>query len=323
MTKMRWPAVTMISAAALFLFCSCSYKPMPPKPHQPGDYAEFMTFKTGVHTRAYKLHIPPDYAPDQCLPLVVVLHGAFSNAKEISRDTGLNRLADRERFFVLYPEGIGLLGFLQHWNAEHCCGKAQRDGIDDAAFINSAMDDVCARINIDPDRIYIIGYSNGGMMAYSFAAKYGDKLAAAAVVAGTIGSRPNDRAPMKTIAAPKTAVPIMIIHGVNDAYIPYEGGAATGRKRPESFLSVEDCAQFWSSKYLGVRQAESVDYQGTVHRHVWIDQKQRPVVEVWTLSGWGHDWPGPAKYTEKRRLPNFDSAEVIWEFFKKHEKNHD
>jgi len=43
--------------------------------------------------------------------------------------TGWSDLADREGFVVLYPEGIGLLGYLQHWNAGHCCGRARSPGM--------------------------------------------------------------------------------------------------------------------------------------------------------------------------------------------------
>jgi len=76
--------------------------------------------------------------------------------------SGWSQLADREGFIVIYPEGIGLLGFLQHWNAGHCCGKAAEDDWDDVAFIEAAINGVSIQYEIDKHRIYMVGFSNGG-----------------------------------------------------------------------------------------------------------------------------------------------------------------
>ena len=85
--------------------------------------------------------------------------------------SGFSALADREKFLVLYPDGMGLFGYLQHWNAGHCCGKAAKDKVDDVGFIAAAIEDVCDHLRVDRSRIYMLGFSNGGMMAYRFAAE--------------------------------------------------------------------------------------------------------------------------------------------------------
>ena len=79
--------------------------------------------------RTYLVHVPTGYTPDIPLPLVVVIHGAFDTAQGMERVSGFSLLADREGFIVLYPNGMGILGFLQHWNAGHCCGKAADDQV--------------------------------------------------------------------------------------------------------------------------------------------------------------------------------------------------
>jgi poly(3-hydroxybutyrate) depolymerase len=78
--------------------------------------------------------------------------------------SGWSWLADREGFIVIYPEGIGILGFLQHWNAGYFCGKAVEDNWNDVAFIEAAIDGTCRQYAVDKHRIYMIGFSNGGMM---------------------------------------------------------------------------------------------------------------------------------------------------------------
>ena len=80
------------------------------------------------YERTYRVHVPAGYRDGEPTPLVVVLHGAFSTSVEMEKHTGFSALADREGFAVVYPDGIGILGFLQHWNAGHCCGKAAADG---------------------------------------------------------------------------------------------------------------------------------------------------------------------------------------------------
>jgi len=57
--------------------------------------------------------------------------------------SGVSFLTDRAGFFVLYPEGMNLFGFLSHWNAGHCCGKAAADGVDDVGFLAEAIERVC------------------------------------------------------------------------------------------------------------------------------------------------------------------------------------
>ena len=73
---------------------------------------------------------------------MIVIHGAFSTAREMERMSGFSRLADREGFIVVYPNGIGLLGYLQHWNVGQCCGKAAKDGVDDLGFVRAVVEGV-------------------------------------------------------------------------------------------------------------------------------------------------------------------------------------
>jgi len=89
--------------------------------------------------RSYLIHVPPAHNSQQPLPLVVVIHGAFETAKDMEKRTGFSDLADQEGFVAVYPNGFGLFGLLQHWNAGHCCGKAAADDIDDVGFLKQAI----------------------------------------------------------------------------------------------------------------------------------------------------------------------------------------
>ena len=99
--------------------------PLPSRSAAPGTWRVTAGALVNGRSRSYLLHVPTGYQSGRGYPLVVVLHGAFSTAREMEDWTGWSTLADREGFVVAYPEGgWGILGFLQHWNAGHCCGKA-------------------------------------------------------------------------------------------------------------------------------------------------------------------------------------------------------
>jgi len=76
----------------------------------------------------------------------LALHGAFGTAGTMERQSGFSELADREGFVVAYPNGIGLFGHLQHWNAGHCCGRAEMDRVDDVGFLRYVIRDVSSRV---------------------------------------------------------------------------------------------------------------------------------------------------------------------------------
>ena len=67
----------------------------------------------------------------------------------------MDRLADREGFVVVYPNGSGLLrARLLTWNAGGCCGYAMRADVDDVGFVRALLDDLAARVAFDRRRVY-------------------------------------------------------------------------------------------------------------------------------------------------------------------------
>jgi polyhydroxybutyrate depolymerase len=286
----------------------------------PATYHQRMDLITGGFQRSYRVYVPSGYDGLNRLPLVVVIHGAFDTAKGMEKFSGFSHLANSENFVVLYPEGIGIFGYLQHWNAGHCCGKAADDQIDDVGYLADAIKDVCNRLSIDRNRIYMVGFSNGGMMTYRFAAEHTDMLAAAAPIAASIGGRPNADAPQWRIPAPKKQLPILIMHGLNDDDIPFTGGVSLHRKGERTYLSVEASVQFWIDAN-GCKDAPVVanSHDGAVQTITWDTCKDSSMTVFCMIDGWEHVWPGPyftGRLAGEDPLHNFDAAEMIWSFFK-------
>ena len=290
----------------------------------PRTYKNYMEKGFNGVRRSYLVHIPTGYDPAKPLPLVVVVHGAFDTANGIEKISGFSALADRENFVALYPNGMGLFGYLQHWNAGHCCGKAAEDNWDDVGFLSAVIADVRTRLKIDTRRIYMVGFSNGGMLTYRFAAEKGDILAAAAPMAASIGGRPSRQAPEWRIPKPVAPVAMMIVHGLADDDVPYDGGVSHHRGGTRTYWSVEASVQFWvSNNGCRKRNAGKSLEDGRVQITTWGNCTNGADVALLLIKGWGHVWPGPYFTSElemSHPLRDFDAAELIWTFFKSHQR---
>src|ERR1035437_1727247 len=77
--------------------------------------------------RRYRLYTPSDLRRGERLPLVVMLHGCAQDAQALAASTKMNRLAQVERFMVLYPEQDRLSNLQSCWNSDDPrTGRAQR-----------------------------------------------------------------------------------------------------------------------------------------------------------------------------------------------------
>ena len=274
--------------------------------------------------RTYRIHIPIGYRPQRPVPLVIVVHGAFSTAKQIEKQTGFSTFADRHHFAVAYPNGIGIFGFLQHWNAGHCCGKAAADGVDDIGFIDETIADTRRFVNIDPSRIYMIGFSNGGMFTHRYGAERSAQLAAIAPLAGPAGGRAAPDQPEWRVPPSGAALPVFMMHGTGDDKVPYEGGARAADTDGRQYISARESAELWVRQNrcnpLPVKQ-EIRD--GGIEISSWTDCRGGAAVQLYALQGWGHQWPGPY-FTDRLEpqdpLYGFDAARAIWQFFKQYKR---
>lgn len=289
-----------------------------------GTYKKVMKMRAGPFRRSYRVHVPDGYDGKQDLPLLIVLHGAFSTAGKLEKQSGFSLLADRQGFLVVYPNGMGLFGLLRHWNSGHCCGKARKKGIDDVAFISAVIQEVAQRLRVDHSRIYVAGHSNGGMMAYRFAAESEDPVAGIAAVSATIGGRPSKEDPEWRIPPPEAPVSLLAIHGREDTHVPYQGGRGERSHGTIETISVQDSVDLW------VRRDECDStpmpehlLSGRVIRQSWVNCIQQTAVVLYTLEGWDHDWPGGPFFDPlplDDPLRGFDAAAVIWDFLQQHQR---
>ena len=172
LTRKLAASITFIVSGFVILSCNVSNKKslntFQSKPFQVGN--QLIELRHNSRDRSYILHIPP-VKPAPGYPVVINFHGAGGNAAGHQKYTGLDKVADRENFIVIYPNGTGpLKKKLLTWNAGSCCGYANKKNIDDVGFIKTIINQINNRLHVDLSKIYATGLSNGAMMAYRLAA---------------------------------------------------------------------------------------------------------------------------------------------------------
>ncbi len=308
-------------------------------PERPGSVADIgpawppdplLTLRYGDRDRLFRLHLPAGDNGRQPRPLVVMLHGAMGNGALFAERTGFNRIADREGVIVAYPYGTGWSEQrLLTWNAGYCCFYARDHRVDDAGFVAALIDRLQSDYPVDPQRIYLAGFSNGGMLALRLAAQMGRHIAAVAAVAGTIGGREASGTPFIASPSPKGMPSVLLIHGLADEQVPYDGGR--GRKTIGSRMdaSVEQALDLWSRNNRCRPQPRRIAMaSGRVER--WDYLCRGGALVLYRLLSGGHSWPGGEavsgwsmeEMAVRLLLDNpsrdIDASEVIWRFFREH-----
>jgi polyhydroxybutyrate depolymerase len=261
--------------------------------------------------REYYLHAPPSVQGGAKVPLMVVLHGGMGNAQSIETTTGMNDVADREGFFVAYPEGTegGMAKMQGHrtWNAGACCGAAVKRNVDDVGFISAMIDDIAAKNPVDVKRVYVTGMSNGAMMAYRMACDAPQKVAAVIAVSGTLSV--NDASKAKD-------VPVLHIHGTKDTNVPFEGGIGDKSVSGVEHRSVADTMTMLLAprKSTGSKKEEL----GTGVEHTTYEVSAGAPVELMVIEGGPHAWPGGRG--KGGSASDLKASQQAWDFAKRFSK---
>lgn len=273
----------------------------------------------GDFDRSYILHIPPNYNNSTSVPLVIVLHGGGGSAEDIEKVTGFSKKADEEGFIVVYPQGVG-----GTWNANYCCGQAMANNVDDVGFILKVISDVETRQKIDPNRIYATGFSNGAMMSYRLASEASNTFAAIGVVSGSIGGKTSENSIPYLPKTPSQPVSVIVFHGTEDQHVLYNGGHGKETTGSRIDLSVNDSVLFWVNADKCSSDPVIENITGNINRRSFSGGLNGTMVDLYTIIGGGHAWPGGEKGSIFGDEPTSEisATDLIWEFFKSHPKDH-
>jgi len=273
-------------------------------------YGQSNTSHTIQHngiTREYKLYVPAIYDGTIAVPLLFNLHGYTSNNVQQEGYGNFRPIADTANFIIIHPNGTFDGGGNRFWNAFGL------PGVDDVGFLSSLIDVINADYNIDLNRVYSAGMSNGGYMSYELACAIGHRITAVASVTGSmITSRMSG-------CNPPNPTPIMQIHGTADGVVSYNGDGQSS--------SIPDLVDFWVQKngcnstpiITPVPNIDPTD-GCTAEHYLYDNGNAGSTVEFYKITGGGHTWPG-APVTIGVTNRDFNASIEIWRFFSQYKSN--
>lgn len=284
---------------------------------------------SGGRQRTYSVYAPDNIAHNA--PVVIVLHGGgVGLLSSIRQQAQMEPVADTNKFYVVYPQGTGVVNGVWTWNAGKCCGWAVNNHIDDVLFFKDLIKHLNGKHSINRCKVYGTGISNGAMMCYRLALET-NIFAAIAPIAGGMGM------PLDS-PFPKQKTPICHFHGGADPKYPYTGGP------PENpigdavdFTSIPDTIEYWvnannsntSATTQNITDAVVTTYSArssatsTLSKLKWSIFSIAPnsvVTKLYYLPNGGHTWPGGVDITSALGTGNLIStvkaSEIMWSFFK-------
>ena len=253
--------------------------------------------------RSYITYVPNTYDGTENFPVLMNFHGFSGDAGYHLTETNMQYAAHSNKFLLVYPQGALLEGE-PHWNP--CLPSADnKSDIDDLGFVEALLDQVSSDYLVDRNRVYAVGYSNGGMMSYGLAMHKSDLITAFGSVSGTMldcGEQPNH--PM----------PVIVMHGTNDFTIPYDGSSDT--------VSIETTIEYWNSfnntnTTPVLTSASDVGEKGSsveIERYQYSDGDNGSSVELYKIVGGGHDWVD-------LRFDGQRSGQILLNFFSQYDLN--
>ena len=225
------------------------------------------------------------YAPAQLpknSPLIISMHGMNQDAPYQQSKALWEPIADTAKFVVVYPNGIS-----KRWDIS---------GSTDLDFILAIIDNMYQRFGIDRSRVYLSGFSMGGMMTYYAATKIADKIAAFAPVSGYSlrGS---------TTPSSSRPVPIIHVHGDADDVVNYPNLAA--------FLNGWVARNGCVSTPVITKPYPSNKPSSSATKSYWAAGPNGVEVTLLTLSGKGH-------WYSMDEANGINTSNEIWNFVKKY-----
>jgi polyhydroxybutyrate depolymerase len=250
------------------------------------------------HTiRTARVRLPAELSAAK-VPLVLALHGSDGSAADLERLTGYDQIADREGIFVAYADGLAIdlgAGFVSRsWNSGECCEPATSAQVDDVGFLTALIDALIKKYPIDRDQVFVVGHSNGAIMAQLLACRIADRLAAVASVAGSLDD---------TIGcAPSRPVSFMEMHGTADQNVVWD----YGERAISDWRGFDQC---------GGSNPPVAD--GTVTTTTWMHCSDDTRVLFISIVGADHPWPSQKTPTSDGLPISYavDATETTWSFF--------
>ncbi|MBO6939354.1 MAG: alpha/beta fold hydrolase [Deltaproteobacteria bacterium] len=241
--------------------------------------------RLGPEGRQARVHLPTDYDASGSYPLVIVLHGSGTSGVIEAAYFGIPGLARETGFIALAAEGFTDAERQQQWNATDACCDYDDTGSDDVGYLTDLIDEATEALAVDPARVYLLGHSTGGFMAYRMACDAPETITAIATLNGATWNDPAN------CGAPSEPTSVLQFHGTDDTAVLYEGGEIRGNPYPGARESVTRFAE--RAGCTGMETIEPFDLDSTLDgaetiREQWTDCAAGRDYALWTIEGGAH-----------------------------------
>ena len=269
---------------SLYIILTCSF-----------CFTQWFDMNYGGVNRTYYVAYPDGMSEPS--GLIINMHGFGGNASGQMSGTQMNNYAHPQNIAVVYPQGANSTIGTTSWNVGTFWDFNDQD---DIGFISAIIDEIALNFEIDLNRVYACGMSNGGYMAYELACELSDKIVAFGSVTGNfmLNSSQND------CQDQEREIPIIHLHGTSDAVVNYY---------PPSFdqsLTVGQSIDFWNNyNDLEMESIESLNSNVDVYTY-YKDLSSTKFIH-YKVSGGGHEWFGSNW--------GFNTNSVLIEFFNQYQ----
>ena len=262
------------------------------------------------------LSFAPSWFPDapadleSPLPLVIMLHGSGGNGMSMAQLSGIHEFAERDGFIVIYPDG-----FQRQWND----GLRERpiSDIDDTAFLLELIDSLIDQGIADPEQVFLVGFSNGGGMAYRLACEAPGYFRGIAAVSAALGLRWQE-----DCLHGEGPLSVLVMHGTEDDVFYFHRGMRDVETLETVTFSPAGAASFWAAyNDCGINRRITLlpdtdpDDDTRVRRTLYESCENGAQVAFYAVLGGGHSWPGQREPLTRGPVSrDIDATEVIWDF---------
>ena len=263
--------------------------------------------------REFIIYIPATYNATIPTPLLFNFHGGGGTASGfLNGENDMRPIADTANFLAVYPQAAvdpidGSNAWLHKTPTTH----------NDVNFIEAIIDTLSTEFNVNNDRIYACGYSEGGIFSYELGCRLNNRIAAFASVSGSMLTESYRLSNNFGSCSPTHPTAVLLIPGTNDGnfHAMYNGFQPY-------YLSVNEITTYWSthnntdaSPTVNMLPNINTMDGSTVESRIWENGDQCVSIKELKVINGGHDWPGS--------FGNMDinASQEIWKFVSKFDVN--
>lgn len=283
--KYKPTLIYLLSLTALLSFLSCDV-----------NSSESEDLVTDFEKRNYEITIPVNYDESRSYSLLFVFHGANGSGIGMKNSVGFDNYSAWKQVIICYPDAV-----VENWEEGCMCNKPHRLGIDDVGYIEYLIEKLSDEYSIDKERIYGVGFSQGGLFAMNLACKLSDKFSGIATVASPMS------VPLYNDCAPTNNVSIMMIHGTSDNVLPYYGSV----EGSFSLVSSPKAAARWAgfngcdSNPERTEIVTAGDNNIGVVKNEYLSCNSDKQVVLYEIVNGGHTWFAADEFNATTEIINF------------------